>query len=298
MKSPFTRSAQRCRRLAPLAVVVVLGLGSGFPLPSQAGPLDDVLDPPDTLPNLVPDVRGVWITGLPVFDPETQTFVTGPPVFAFDTYTQNLGTVSLELTIDEVSTAETTPVAQCVSWIEDRICRERSRVGGITFHEPHNHFHFDEFGSYQLRRLGADGRPDYSEAGLVAVSNKVSFCLFDSEPVRDDAFPMPFYITCDRAMQGLSPGWADIYGFSLPGQQFPLDGLTDGRYALIVDLDYANHVYETDDTDNVVEVTVEVSGGVTQAAIIDKRWPIPDDGDDEGGKDKKDKKPKKKAKKD
>ena len=64
-----------------------------------------------------------------------------------------------------------------------------------------------------------------------------------------------------------------MYTAGTPGQELSIEGLPDGRYALVVTMDYADHIYETDNSDNVVEVTVELSGSGTQAAIVGRRVP-------------------------
>ncbi|HEX2039703.1 MAG TPA: lysyl oxidase family protein [Acidimicrobiales bacterium] len=274
------------------AVVAVLAAGLGgvaqaddgpVPEPCQLHPVhvvnpgcvpaltSDIDDPGITLPNLVPDVSVVTINRTTSFTLPEFTF--GPWQLYFDTRAQNLGTVPLQLTADGIEDAETTTVSQCVSWTAGRLCRDQRPVGLNSFDDGHHHFHFQEFARYELRRLAPDGRPDYSDTGLVAANDKVSFCLIDSQRVRDDASPAPFYTTCTPSTEGISPGWTDIYGAGLPGQTFPTEGLTDGRYALVIDMDYANRLYETDDTDNVVEVTIEISGGVRQAAIVGKHRP-------------------------
>ena len=233
---------------------------------------DDIREPGITLPNIVPDVQQVSILRPFVFDEPTRTFVLGPPVLYFDTRAQNVGTVPLQLTVDDVESPDSSTVSQCVSWTE-RICREQRRVGGFTWHDEHTHFHFEEFATYELRHVDANGGPDYSESGLVAASDKVSFCLIDSERVREDALPVPVYNLCTPTVQGISPGWTDIYDSSLPGQQFSLEGLVDGRYALVISVDYGNRLHETDDSDNVIEATLDISAGLTQVSIVDRRWP-------------------------
>lgn len=101
----------------------------------------------------------------------------------------------------------------------------------------------------------------------------MSFCLVDVSLIDQHDPTPPFYLSCGPAWQGVSPKWSDVYSAGTPGQGLPIEGLADGRYALIVTMDYANHILETDDTDNVVEVTVEISGGLTQAAIVGKNRP-------------------------
>lgn len=239
-------------------------------VPSLAG---DALGPPEQLPNLVPDVQSVQIFPMFVWDPVSETFVPGPPNLWFDTHAQNLGDVPMQLTFSGLEDPDTAQASQCVAWTAGRVCREQRPVGGFEWHAEHSHFHFTEFAEYELRRVTAAGEPDYSAAGLAGVSEKVSFCLMDSQQVEPDASPAPFYTVCSPALQGVSPGWTDIYDASIPGQQFDLSGLTDGRYALIVKMDYGNRLLETNDTDNTVVVTLDITGGVTQVAIVGKSYP-------------------------
>jgi hypothetical protein len=279
----------RARRVAVLVASVAALLAS--PSPTRAEPVpssctlhpthvvnpgcvpaatSEIRDPGITLPNISPDVRSVHVVRPFLFDEASQTVVQGPPELQFDSWVQNLGTVPLELVADDPNNPTT--ALQCVSWTA-HVCREKRTVGEYAWHEEHKHFHFQDFADYQLRRLGSDGRPDYSDAGLLARSEKVSFCLLDIALVDATKPAPPFYVTCGPTLQGVSPGWADVYSSGTPGQSLSVDGLPDGRYALIVDMDYGNRLYETDDTDNVVEVTVEVSGGLTEAVIVEKHRP-------------------------
>lgn len=288
-------TAHRRRRKTPVAVVAlavaVFGMaGPGHaeeddgPVPGSCTPhpthvvnpgcvpvlTSDLRNPGITLPNLSPDVRNVGVQRPFIFDEETQTFFQGGPGLAFDGWIQNFGEVPLELVADDPNNPTT--ALQCVSWT-GHVCREKRLVGEYVWHQEHGHFHFTDFADYQLRRLAPDGRPDYSADGLLAISEKVSFCLVDVSLIDTMKPAPPFYLSCGPALQGVSPGWADVYGMGTPGQSLSIEGLSDGRYALIVTMDYADHIYETDDTDNVVEVIVEISGSLTQAAIIGKNRP-------------------------
>lgn len=243
-------------------------------------PLQPVLgDAVLTYPNLVPTVNDVvinyWYT-----DDATQTTTWGLPYLYFDTRAQNLGTVPVQLQLTDVpdlADMASAPVSQCVSWVE-RVCRSLEPVGGFVWHEPHRHWHYNEFAKYELRRVGADGRPDYSPTGLVGSNEKASFCFEDSEDIGgDDVNPVGYYESCTPTVQGISPGWTDIYGNWLPGQQVPLHGLTDGRYAVIINMDYANRLRETNDDDNFVEVTIDISNNLSVVSIVGRNWPAPDD---------------------
>lgn len=284
MRIPLTRAARRVRRWSVLAAVGLLA--SVLAVQAHAAdPLDPVLgDPGRTLPNLVPNTEDLFIADFRHVDDLGNT---EPGRFLwFDSRAQNLGDVPLQLTVDEVESAESSTVSQCVSWraSDAHVCRETEPVGGFTWHDEHTHFHYQEFAHYELRHLAANGRPDYSDAGLIAVSDKVSFCLIDSAQVRDDARLTPLYVTCFPTVQGISPGWTDIYSNDLPGQNFSLAGLPDdGRYALIIDLDYDNHLFETDDSDNYLEATIELTNitnpdfAQRHASIVSRYYPAPDD---------------------
>lgn len=286
----MTEARRRLRPLVLVAAAAVLGLGFDGPVRAEddqpiPGSCDvhpthvvnpgcvpaltsELREPGITLPNVSPDVRNVTVA------PQTD-FLTGQPFpgpvrLRFDSWVMNLGTVPVELTPDDP--LQPTTVQQCVSWT-GHVCREERVVGGFVWHDEHKHVHFADFADYQLRRLGPDGRPDYSSAGLISRSEKVSFCLLDAQLVDPDKWSPPFYTTCGQFLQGISPGWADVYGIGTPGQELSIDGVTDGRYALVVTMDHANRLYETDDTDNVVEVTLEISGAVTQVAIVGRHRP-------------------------
>lgn len=262
------------RRAFASAVIGLLLLSTTGPVRAE-DPLDAVLGGIDTaLPNLVPDVRHVEIKSQYVFDPLTLTSVpTGPRWLAFDTWAQNLGNVPVQLTVDRVDSLDSSTVSQCTAWRPERVCVEQRPVGGFTWHAEHRHFHFSEFARYELRRVLANGSIDYGRRGLVAASDKVSFCLYDAAPVRGDASVVPFYNTCTPTVQGISPGYADVYNPDMEGQTFPLDAISDGRYALVIDMDYADRLFETDDTDNVVEVMIEVYDNVTGAVVVGRNRP-------------------------
>lgn len=227
------------------------------------------------LPDLVPTVTQVYVQHQEyTYDEGTQTFTPRKPALYFDTYAQNLGVANVDIQSDDLANTTDPPVSQCVGWTADRVCRERRSVGGFVSHPAHGHIHFEDFADYELRRLDSTGAPDYSDAGLVGVSDKVSFCLVDSAQMDPAAFPVPTYNTCTGAREGITAGWADIYTADLEGQQISVDGLSDGRYALIIGMNTAENLYESDYVNNRVVVTVELSNltVLPEAAIVDRQW--------------------------
>lgn len=273
MSRHSTQAPRRRRGLAVLVAALALVPGVGSPARS-ADPLDAVLgDPGTTLPNLVPDVLLLSIERPLVFDPATKTWISAPPELWVDIKSQNLGVAPMQLTTDDPDTPHLGTVSQCISWRADRVCREQRVVEGLRWREPSENLHIDGFASLQLRKLQHNGRVNYSGRGLVAAVAKTAFCFKDHDQVRSDGLPVPVYTGCPLRVQGISPTWSALSERELPKQQLSLDGLTDGRYAVVIALDTGHRFYESDTTDNVVEVVVEVSGGVTQVDVVERRYP-------------------------
>lgn len=103
----------------------------------------------------------------------------------------------------------------------------RAVAGQISYHEAHNHFHFNDFASYQLLRRDAAG-----EYAPIGEGTKTSFCIVDST-LGSGALDRQ-YRECERTRQGLTPGWGDTYAFNLPEQWVEIgsEPLPDGAYAL------------------------------------------------------------------
>jgi hypothetical protein len=99
--------------------------------------------------------------------------------------------------------------------------------GEILYHPTHMHYHFADFASYQLLHQDEDGI--YQPVGE---GTKTSFCITDNTPVGAAAGRK--YLTCQRELQGLSPGWGDTYTYDLPEQWVVLAEwpLPDGAYGL------------------------------------------------------------------
>jgi hypothetical protein len=68
----------------------------------------------------------------------------------------------------------------------------------------------------------------------------------------------PVYEACNPYVQGMSIGWGDTYGAQLAGQAIDLTGNPDGLYELTVDIDPANRLRESNDSDNTACVLVQI----------------------------------------
>lgn len=122
--------------------------------------------------------------------------------------------------------------------------RTTYEAGCSRFHPSHDHWHFDNFARYTLarERTGA----------VVGASRKVSFCVLDTgrphpglpgspgSPYypQDDENPSRFRTCSATSVDGLSIGWEDTYGASLPGQAIKLRARR-GAYCLALEADPA-----------------------------------------------------------
>jgi hypothetical protein len=121
------------------------------------------------------------------------------------------------------------------------------------------------------RRLFLPGIAQYNlrtviaEDGLgpvVSSWDKTSMALVDGRTYEDPPPGTPanaFYVSLTSDIQGVSVGWADIYGRGLPGQWADATGLADGEYWLEVIADPENRIQESDETNNATRIKVNLT---------------------------------------
>src|SRR5262249_18729540 len=115
---------------------------------------------------------------------------------------------------------------------------------------------------------------------LLASGGKTSFCLIDIDhysgrtytdgdgnshtyPVIPNSPASGFYESCGNVMQGISPGWADVYTAGLADQWIDITGLglTGGPPYILQDvLDPDNHILESNESNNVTNVVITIDG--------------------------------------
>lgn len=169
----------------------------------------------------------------------------------FSNTVANRGAGALEL-YGVVDGAGTTQAYQNV--YNDNGSKTTYQVGTFSFagHESHNHWHFDDFAVYELRTLSG---------ALVATSDKVSFCLLDYARYTAESIPgAPASAVYTCSNQGISIGWADVYGAGLEGQYIVITGVPDGTYRLVSITDPFDRLHEEPRTNNTGEVTLTISG--------------------------------------
>lgn len=132
-------------------------------------------------------------------------------------------------------------------------------IGELEFEHRHGHLHLAAFARYELWSLTADGRL----LELVAVNDKVGFCLMDNIVV--DAVIVadaaPTYSTdCLGDVQGISPGYGDIYVAQLAEQDLVITDLPDGRYLLFNIANPGGIVQELSSDNNSAAVRLRITG--------------------------------------
>jgi hypothetical protein len=107
---------------------------------------------------------------------------------------------------------------------------------GIFVWSPcHMHHHVMNYASYELR----------DATGVVTTGHKQGFCLEDDEQIGSG--PSHHY-NCN--FQGISPGWADVYGNGLPCQWVDITDVVPGTYTLRVVVDPLGVLADSDASNN------------------------------------------------
>ena len=212
--------------------IVVLNTRNGF---AQAA---------DLLPNLTPKTASEISI---VLDP-----ANGHTLLRFAAINQNLGAGPLDVHAGGVDGTG--------QQVFQRIYRTDGTwhdelAGTMTYHPQHNHFHVNNFEVYTLKPAGE---------GTVTgkTSEKTSFCLEDTTPIdlRLPGAPQnAVYTTCNPDVQGISVGWGDRYGPTLPGQSIDITGDAEGDYDLIIEADPDNHFIESNESDNLSCVRLHIN---------------------------------------
>jgi hypothetical protein len=138
--------------------------------------------------------------------------------------------------------------------------------------DGHNHWHVRNLERYELERL--------DNGVKVGTGAKGGFCFFDTTFFRSlpGSPASRVYSSAGCGTQssldvtmGLSIGWGDRYGATLPDQYIDISGLSSGRYRLHAQADPDNWFAEMDETDNETWVDLQISvngGGKTRVRVL------------------------------
>jgi hypothetical protein len=137
-------------------------------------------------------------------------------------------------------------------------------IGTFVFHPAHNPWHMADFARYELRAINPDG----STGPVVATTDKVSFCMIDTDIIDTTLthYNMGLTHACGQsARQGVRVGRGDTYSASLPDQFIDITTVPDGTYRLVsvadpnsLDLP-GGQMIELNDHNNAASVDVVVT---------------------------------------
>jgi Lysyl oxidase len=221
--------------------------------PTSAQASDDLLPDVIVVPDALAEIR---------LDAET---LPGRRLLRLSAATPNIGPGPLEIRGSTLLSADRQEVVQRV-YRSDGTFWDRA-AGTSTYHPTHAHIHFEDWAVYRLRTL----LPDGAAGQVVAQGSKTSFCLLDLA-VYDAALAGAGpgqYLTCGATVQGISPGWSDVYNRELPDQWIDVTDVPEGRYWLEGEVDPENRIVEAPggETNNVARVPIELR--LPRAALPD-----------------------------
>jgi hypothetical protein len=134
--------------------------------------------------------------------------------------------------------------------------------------DGHTHWHVADLEDSVLERL--------DNGVKVGSGAKHGFCFFDNYAFRLNllgAPASPYFTSCGRdpnvssQNMGLSVGWGDIYSYQLVDQWIDITGLTAGRYRLRTTADAQNYYLESNETNNVTWVDLQLKSKGTPRII-------------------------------
>jgi hypothetical protein len=149
------------------------------------------------------------------------------------------------------------------------------------WHAAHQHYHYDNWGTYELWTKSAfeawlaSGRTK----GTPMVGSKTTSCVMDEEFIKTTPnMPYPAVHSADGCfpdasglmLQGLSPGWGDTYDYYRPDQWIDLGAggkLADGAYVMRSVADPLNKVYESPGKADASKESPEANEAITEFSI-------------------------------
>ena len=231
---------------------------------SVTGSLHAVQAPPDLAP--IADSSRNYVYGW-YLDQSTQA---GRVLMRLSTAVGNRGTGPMEIFGGPVSG----DVQQVYQRVYDSNGTSTDRLAGsFVYHPTHSHLHLEGFATYNLRTI-ADGG---GVGSIIAAGAKTSFCLINVTqywPAITSSALVPHGRgggTCGQ-VQGISAGYADVYGAGLADQWIDVTSVPSGTYWLEVIADPDNHILESDESNNVVRIQVSYTnptgGGTNRAPVV------------------------------
>ncbi len=211
-------------------------------------------------PDLLPDLS-VWAS-----NPNDYLYgwyldraeIPGRTLMRVSTATPNTGTGPLELRGDSSTPGVHQRIYRTDGSFYDRF------AGSFTFHAGHGHLHFDNWINLYLRRV----LPGNAVGDIVVSGNKTSFAIIDLTRYNTSLPGAPGASVYDGGLlQGLSVGWADVYGASLPDQWIDVTEIPSGQYWLEGIVDPENSIKEINESNNLARILITFTNPTNQPPV-------------------------------
>lgn len=211
-------------------------------------------------------------------------------VLRFTNTVWNSGQGKLELRSTINSATKQGPAVQRI--YDDAGGYTDTTIGSFYYHQEHAHYHYDDWGRYQLWTAAeydawvASGR---TQGAPEDIGTKTTSCVLDEEFIRGlSGTPYPAVFPWEgcspnsqnQMVQGLSVGWGDTYDYWRFEQWIDLEQskLADGNYVLRSVTDPLNKVIESAGKADTSREGVVANEGVTRftvqgGAILDSNAP-------------------------
>lgn len=116
----------------------------------------------------------------------------------------------------------------------------------FTYSSCHDHYHFNTYAEYAV----VDGN-----GSVAATGHKQAFCLLDFYSYPDGLSSGSIYHCGD---QGIQRGWQDVYSQDLDCQWVDVTDVPEGDYSLVINLNTAHILNETNYSNNSAEVPIAI----------------------------------------
>lgn len=189
----------------------------------------------------------------------------GRTILKFTSTFWNAGQGPLELNPDQKTNNVTGDVLRDVyQHIPKNDGSHRDRLVGIfLWHDPHKHYHFDDFADYIFEPVSHGVQAPLTQ-------EKTSRCIWDTKLVALDLPRAPqnkVFTSCEnRERQGISVGWGDIYDYTLADQYLDIEDAPPGIYRLSFKVDPRSLFTETrkDNNSSVAYLRLDVSRRIVE----------------------------------
>jgi hypothetical protein len=209
----------------------------------------------------------------PLTDVYLATTTDGQKQLRFSAMIVNVGAGAFELAASRPDSSSPFSVSQRIFSSDGSSTLVPTPASLVLGGDGHNHWHVKDLERYELRRL--------DNGVKVGTSAKSGFCFFDTDAYRTSLPGAPSAAVyrgagCGDASSlnvnmGVSVGWGDEYGWTLPDQYIDVTNLAGGKYRLYAEADPFGWFAESAEGNNFTWVDLALTiqkRGTTKIRIL------------------------------